>query len=167
MIQPRFPRFGAACAAVAVIVMLFSGAPALAAGGDGAGGGGDAQPRPGSAEFQEARKLIKKERYAEAIPLLQKAVTAQPGNPDFLTELAYASRKSGDTASAFRYYDEALSIDPEHVGAMNYLGILYVQTGDVEKAEVLLQRIDDECFFTCEEYTTLKAVIEGGDPTAY
>ena len=161
------PARVAAWAFAVLLTAMPAGAPAIAAGGDTAGSGGQPDNTPGITEFREARKLIKEARFADAIPLLRQAVNAQPRNPDFLTELAYASRKSGDTGAAFKLYDEALSIDPEHIGAMNYLGILYVQTGEVEKAKVLLQRIDDECFFTCEEYATLKAVIEGGDPTAY
>lgn len=163
----RTAGLAVASTVLALALTVPAGAPSLAAGSDSGGSGGQTESRPGSQEFQEARKLIKQERFADAISYLKKAVNAQPGNPDYLTELAYATRKSGDTERAFGYYEEALSIDPEHIGAMNYLGILYVQTDQVDKAKELLQRIDDECFFTCEEYATLKTVIEGGDPTAY
>ncbi len=58
------------------------------------------------------------------------------------------------------YYDQALTIDPKHKGANEYLGELYLKLGQLEKAEAQLARLDDICTFGCEEYDELKAAIE-------
>ena len=66
----------------------------------------------------------------------------------------------GDYGKSEAYYDQALMIDPKHKGANEYLGELYLKLGQLEKAEAQLARLDDICFFSCEEYDDLKAAIE-------
>ena len=51
-------------------------------------------------------------------------------------------------------------IDPNHKGANEYLGELYLKLDQLEKAEAQLARLDDICTFGCEEYNDLKAAIE-------
>ena len=65
-----------------------------------------------------------------------------------------------DYDSALKYYQAALKIEPEHLGANEYLGELYLQLGQVDKAEERLKVLDDECFFGCDEYDKLKEAIE-------
>lgn len=153
--------------AVCLLVFGFTASNAMAAGSGGGSGGDTVAERPGQSDFRAGKDLIKQERYGEAVASLQKAVDAQPKNPDYLTELAFALRKSGDRDSSFGLYEKALSIDSDHVGALNYLGMLYIETDRPHKAVEMLERIDDACFFTCDEYTTLKAAIESGDTSAY
>ncbi len=130
------------------------------------GGSGTSSSAPGSSEFANAMTLIEMRKFGAAIPVLEKAVEAQPKNPDYLTQLAYAHRKVGEFDAAYKYYDMALTIDPEHKGALNYLGILYVQTDQIDKANDMLARLDDACFFGCDEYDSLKAAI-AGDSSRY
>jgi tetratricopeptide (TPR) repeat protein len=61
---------------------------------------------------------------------------------------------------ALDYYQQALAIEPDHRGANEYLGELYLQTGQPEKAEERLKVLDEECFFGCDEYDELEAAIE-------
>jgi len=53
----------------------------------------------------------------------------------------------------------ALAIDPDHKGANEYLGELYVETGRMELARKHLATLDKICTFGCEEYDDLKATI--------
>lgn len=151
----------------AAVLSGVSPPPTQAASGDGGSIANKSPPPPGSEAFRQGRKLIREKRFAEALTPLMAAVEAAPGNADYLTELAYANRKAGNRDAAFKYYDQALNADTDHVGAMNYMGMLYIETGRPHKAEELLARIDDECFFTCDEYTTLKKALETGDTSAY
>ena len=48
-------------------------------------------------------------------------------------------------------YNKALAIDPKHRGANEYLGELYLQLGDLAKAEERLEKLDDICFYGCGE----------------
>ncbi|NBS75627.1 MAG: hypothetical protein EBS66_19390, partial [Betaproteobacteria bacterium] len=43
--------------------------------------------------YAQAEKLIKEWKYAEAIPLLEKVVKAEPKNADAYNQLGYAHRK--------------------------------------------------------------------------
>lgn len=83
-----------------------------------------------------------------------------PNNADVHNLLGYSCRKLGNTEKAFEHYGIVLELDPEHRGANEHLGELYVETGQLEKAEERLQVLDEACFFGCEDYDELKQVIE-------
>ncbi len=142
--------------AVALFSMFLMVAPtlALAAGSD---------PAPwDSGDIKAARTAIDDGDFAKAEGLLRKAVTENPESADAWNYLGYVSRKQGKLREAEGYYDKALALDKEHVGALEYLGILYVKTGRIDEARKLLARIDDVCFFSCDEYDDLKEAIETG-----
>ena len=67
---------------------------------------------------------------------------------------------SPDLDAAERHYNEALRIAPQHRGALEYSGELYLMKGDLASAEKRLAALDKECLFGCEEYTDLKKAIE-------
>src|SRR3546814_17102694 len=48
-----------------------------------------------SADYVAANELIDAGRYAEAVPLLEKVVAADPGHADAWSQLGFAMRKSG------------------------------------------------------------------------
>lgn len=136
-----------------VIALAFAGfgfVPVYADGGD-SGGGSRLAP------FQ---KLIKGEKYQQAITEIDEALGDTPDDADLLNLVAYSHRKLGHFEIALENYLKALKIDPEHRGANEYLGELYLQLGQPEKAEERLAVLDKECFFGCEEYDELKQAIE-------
>ena len=47
---------------------------------------------------------------------------------DVYNLLGFSLRKSGDLETAYTFYKKALDFDPEHKGALEYLGELYVET---------------------------------------
>jgi len=65
----------------------------------------------------------------------------------------------GDFDSAAQNYERALMIDPEHVGALEYQGELFLQTGKPEMAQENLARLQQLCGMDCEEYKTLASSI--------
>jgi tetratricopeptide (TPR) repeat protein len=71
----------------------------------------------------------------------------------------YASRKTGDVAAAFGHYRRALTLNPKHRGAHEYIGEAYLMTGELAKAQEHLKVLDGLCTFSCEEYRDLKAAI--------
>ena len=121
------------------------------------GGYGSDNGKSGLAPFQ---KLIEGEKYQQAITELDKALVDAPDNADLLNLLAYSNRKLGNFDTALGYYLKALKIEPDHRGANEYLGELYLQLGQLEKAEERLSVLDKECFFGCDEYDQLKQAIE-------
>lgn len=58
------------------------------------------------------------------------------------------------------YYQQALTLDPNHKGTMEYLGELYVETDRMDEARKMLSRLDKACFISCSEYRQLKTMIE-------
>ena len=91
---------------------------------------------------------------AELTPMLE---TNQ--HADVYSLMGFALRKTGDYKQAYTFYRKALDFDPEHKGALEYLGELYVETGQVEKARenvVLLKKL---CPGGCEELADLEHAI--------
>lgn len=110
-------------------------------------------------DYAAGRQLVEDGKYAEAIPLLEKAVAADGGNADALNYLGYSNRQLGNHDAALSHYQAALAIEPSHRGANEYLGELYLTLGDLAKAEERLDVLDEACFFGCDEYTELKNAI--------
>jgi len=134
-------------------------APALAwaaGGGGGGSGGGNGPPGAADPDYAAAVKAIKAGDFAGAIPRLTAYVGRVPNDAYGENWLAYAYRKSGQLDAAFEHYDKALKIDPNHLGAHEYVGEAYLMVGNLAKAEEHLKALDKLCFFPCEEYTDLK-----------
>ncbi len=102
-----------------------------------------------------ARDLIAKRDYRGAIPRLHEAAQRQPQDADIQNLLGFSYRKTGDLDKAFRHYNEALRLDPRHLGAHEYIGEAYVMKRDLGKAEEHLRQLEKLCGTGCEEYRDL------------
>ena len=74
--------------------------------------------------------------------------------------MGYVLRKSGDFENSAVHYAKALEINPQHLGALEYQGELYLTIGDLDLAKANLQRLDKLCWLGCDEYDDLRASIE-------
>ena len=97
---------------------------------------------------------------ASAVLLLKAALAKARNNADAWNLMGYAHRKLGQVDQALGFYQKALSLNAEHRGALEYLGELYLQTGRPKQAKEMLKRLDDACFFGCEEYDDLKKAFQ-------
>ncbi len=113
-----------------------------------------------SSDFEQGVAAVKAENYERALVLLQKVVAVETQNADAWNFIGFSHRKLKHFDRALPAYNKALAIDPKHRGANEYLGELYLQMGDLAKAEERLEKFDAICFFGCEEYKDLKAAIE-------
>lgn len=123
---------------------------------------GSSDPPPKTAadpNYTEAVKKIDAKDFKGAIPLLEKVVAANPKNADAFNYLGFANRKLGEKDKALGFYTKALAIDPDHKGAHEYVGELYLMMDNLAKAEEHLARLDRICTFGCEEYRDLKREI--------
>ena len=111
-------------------------------------------------KLDAAEKEIKAGNYQRAIELLQKTVAGDSQNADAWNYLGLSQRKLKRFDQAFDAYQKALAIDPQHRGANEYLGELYLLTGDLAKAKERLKKLDDVCFFGCVEFDDLKQAIK-------
>ena len=93
---------------------------------------------------------------AELTPMLQ---THQ--HADVYNLMGFSLRKTGDYKQAYTFYRKALDFDPAHKGALEYLGELYVETGEVEKAKQNVALLKRLCPSGCEELSDLEQAIAG------
>ncbi|SJZ89947.1 Anaphase-promoting complex, cyclosome, subunit 3 [Enhydrobacter aerosaccus] len=142
---------------VALCALILSSA-AFAAGGGG--GGMDSPPaKPSDPNYTQAKSMIEAKNYKAAMPLLQQVVAKDPQNADAYTLMGYATRKSGDPTGSLQYYNQALALDPKHIGAHEYIGEAYLMLDRPAEAEQHLARLNSICVFGCTEYRMLKAAL--------
>ena len=88
-------------------------------------------------DYKSAIKLIRNKDYTMAISKLLTLVPVVSNDfsrADVFNELGFAYRKSDDFDNAAKYYKKALELDPEHLGAIEYQGEMYVDLGQKENA---------------------------------
>lgn len=110
--------------------------------------------------LSSARKSISQKKWSAARADLMKADKLNSKNADTKNLLGFASRKMGQTKPAMRYYKAALRLDPNHRGANEYLGELYLMLNRPAKAQAQLQKLEQICGTkTCREYKVLSRAI--------
>jgi len=105
-----------------------------------------------------ARAKIKAKDYKGALSDLRDLVKTQQ-TADVYSLLGFTSRKTGDTRQSLTYYQKALELDASHKGAREYLGELYVETGELDKAKEQLAILTRLCPSGCEERQDLQQAI--------
>lgn len=73
--------------------------------------------------------------------------------------LGFALRKLGDYTRAQTYYSKALDYDPDHLGALEYQGELYVALKQLDRAKANLAKLVKLCPTGCEEREDLEKAI--------
>ena len=137
---------------IAIITLFLLTQNSFAAGNDSA----NEVVKPSS--YSKMLKLIKNEQYAEAVQGLEKILETKKYNKDadILNHYAFALRKTNNLTKAEEFYQKALSIEPTHRGALEYIGELYVDTKRMDLANATLKKLEN-C--KCEEYAELKSYI--------
>jgi tetratricopeptide (TPR) repeat protein len=135
-------------------------APAAAAADPATTGWNFPNVEEGRTAYAAAVGLINQERFPEALEALQRAETAVGPHPDILNYMGFASRKLGRYEAALGYYEQALQLAPNHLGAIEYLGELYVQMGDLHRARSQLAQLDGLCAYGCEQREELARWID-------
>ena len=141
-------------AAAAAALALSGGAFAMGGGNDSSVPAKKVDPN-----YARAKAMIDSADYKGGAQLLLQVVEKDPRNADAYNLLGFATRKSGDANGSIQYYNQALTIDPKHLGAHEYIGEAYLMLGRVPDAEQELARLDSLCVFGCAEQKTLKAAI--------
>jgi len=115
--------------------------------------------RNGTPHLTMARAYIGGGNFAGAIAALEPIIIANPRDVEALSLMGFSQRKNGNHRAALGYYTQALALDPEHLGANEYLGELYVETGKLALAQERLDIIAAACGSECDEYKQLAAMI--------
>ncbi len=116
-------------------------------------------PRAAASPLAAAQAHIKAQRWGAAIAELKR--TDLQGNADWNNLMGYAQRKQTppDLVAAQRHYDNALRINPQHQGALEYAGELALMKGDLATAELHLATLTKLCSSPCEPLDDLKQAV--------
>lgn len=110
--------------------------------------------------YAQAQAAIDTGSYQAAMVPLQSIVAMDSTNADAFNLLGYASRSLQQYNESMDYYQQALAIDPEHLGANEYYGELMLTLGNLPAAEERLALLDEVCFLGCDEFDALEAAID-------
>jgi tetratricopeptide (TPR) repeat protein len=133
-------------------------APALAAGSSSSSRPSTPMAQP--SDYELGVKAVKAGDYQRALALLQKVVQGEPRNADAWNYVGFSHRKLKQFDQSLAAYQKALAINPDHRGANEYLGELYLMTGEPQKARERLAKLQSICPRGCEEYEDLKKAVE-------
>jgi tetratricopeptide (TPR) repeat protein len=114
-------------------------------------------------DLAAVRASLEAKDYKAVITALTPMLTTNQ-HADVYNLMGFALRKSGDTKQALTYYRKALDFDPSHKGALEYLGELYVETGQFDKARENVARLKTLCPKGCEELADLEQAIAAAAP---
>ena len=155
-----------------LFITLFLSTHLMAAGSDSSGDSSKESLYDNAVKLvKRAGKLEKKDKsdkakklYAQAFKKLEKAYKTDKKNPDILNYMGFTTRKVGNFDKAEKFYLEGLKIKPNHNGINEYLGELYVQTNQIDKANERLAVLKN-C--NCDEYNELQLIIKNKGVKVY
>jgi Flp pilus assembly protein TadD len=141
-----------------VVFGLFSmlGLPSLAAGTSDGSSTANATAADG---YAEAKATVDSGNYAAALPMLVTLTKAEPQNADAWNLLGFTYRKLEQYKDSNTAYLKVLTINPNHLGALEYQGELFLTTGKVDGAKANLAKLKGLCG-NCEEYQDLEKAMK-------
>jgi tetratricopeptide (TPR) repeat protein len=110
-------------------------------------------------ELAKVTTLLNTNNFKQALADLKIIDSEFKNNADVNNLLGYSSRKLKQYNPAARYYEKALKINPNHLGAIEYQGELFVLTNKVSAAKRNLAKLEKLCGIKCGEYLDLKKAI--------
>ena len=111
-------------------------------------------------QLSAIRELVTAQNFASAKTALEQADQQFPNNADVNNLLGFVNRKLKQYAQSATYYTKALKIDPNHLGALEYQGELFMIQKKTALAKKNLDKLKKLCGVKCEEYLDLKKVID-------
>jgi cytochrome c-type biogenesis protein CcmH/NrfG len=109
-------------------------------------------------DLTSVRAKIKAKDYTAALAELRD-LAEDTQQADVYNLLGFTLRKTGDLKTSLTYYTKALELQPDHKAAREYLGELYVETGNMAKAKEQLAILAKLCPSGCEEREDLQKAI--------
>ena len=112
-----------------------------------------------NSELAKVTTLLNANNFKQALADLKIIDSEFKNNADVNNLLGYSSRKLKQYKPAATYYEKALKINPNHLGALEYQGELFVLTNKVPAAKKNLAKLEKLCGLKCGEYLDLKKAI--------
>lgn len=114
-------------------------------------------------EAASIRAKIKAQDFTGAIAELNTLIQFGIVDADVYNLMGFAQRKSGHLDQAALFYGKALGMNPNHLGALEYQGELFLMTDDRAGANRNLDRLRSLCPNGCEEREDLEAAIRAAE----
>ena len=111
--------------------------------------------------FKQAVAKVNRGEYSKALIDLKKIVRDEPRNADAHNYIGFCYRKSGQLRDAQAAYNKVFAINPEHRGALEYQGELFLKLGDLKSAKRNLEKLIKICGRECKESSELERAISG------
>jgi tetratricopeptide (TPR) repeat protein len=118
----------------------------------------DSETQTVAPELASVRAKIKAKDFKGAIEELTPLLVTH-NHADIYNLMGFSLRKLGDYKQAYTFYKKALDFDPEHKSALEYLGELFVETGQMDRARENLALLRKLCPAGCEELSDLEEAI--------
>ena len=112
-----------------------------------------------NSELAKVTTLLNANNFKQALADLKIIDSEFKNNADVNNLLGYSSRKLKQYKPAATYYEKALKLNPNHLGALEYQGELFVLTNKVSSAKKNLVKLEKLCGLKCGEYLDLKKAI--------
>ncbi len=80
--------------------------------------------KPGEKRFQQAKKMMQRKLYKEAIQYLNIAISTDPQNPDYFYERGLAYLKLNNAPRARQDFQKVLALSPEHPQALKKMATM-------------------------------------------
>lgn len=143
-----------------IVILAVALIPTAMAAGSSSRSRPPAAPTAQPADYELGVKAVQSGDYQRALTLLQKVVQADPRNADAWNYIGFSHRKLRQFDQSLPAYQKALAVNPDHRGANEYLGELYLMTGELGKARERLAKLQNLCPQGCPEYDDLKKAVE-------
>jgi tetratricopeptide (TPR) repeat protein len=111
-------------------------------------------------ELAAVNALFKSNNFNKALSDLVELDREFPNNAEVNNLLGFAARNLGQYPQSAIYYQKALRIDPNHLGALEYQGELFVKTKKIKAAKRNLAKLKRLCGTACPEYQDLNKAIK-------
>lgn len=92
--------------------------------------------REQQARYDEALASLQQGHHADGIAMLIELIAAAPGFAALHIDVATAYRENGDFEAAWTQLQAALQINPQHIVALNELGVVQRHRGRFEEARI-------------------------------
>ena len=109
--------------------------------------------------YAQAKALVDEGNFVAALPNLIALTKADAKNADAWNLLGFTYRKLGQLEDSDAAYLTVLSINPDHLGALEYQGELFITTGKLDQAKANLVKLQALCG-TCEQAEDLEAALK-------
>ena len=144
------PIFKAAIAVLLTVQLM--AAPVFAA---GTSDGSSDTTAPAKATYDQAKAAVDAGKFKDALPMLVSLTKDDAKNADAWNLLGFTYRKLGQLDDSSAAYLKVLTINPNHLGALEYQGELFITTGKIDMAKANLVKLQGLCG-TCEEAEDLE-----------